>query len=155
MFYLKSRLAAHIEHLGRQGFDVEPLGRTGHAGGHFSQGGQLVGLRLGQRHGAGHLGGDLAAPGRQHAQERFDDAGQREQPAVLRQNAGEGMPIEAIENALGKKAIRNYMDLQPGDVPATYADVDDLIKDVGFKPDTSIEEGIGRFVEWYKKYYRI
>ncbi|WP_319525831.1 NAD-dependent epimerase [uncultured Desulfosarcina sp.] len=63
--------------------------------------------------------------------------------------------IEAIENALGKKAIRNFMDLQPGDVPATYADVDDLIKDVGFKPDTSIEEGIGRFVEWYKKYYRM
>jgi len=62
--------------------------------------------------------------------------------------------IEAIENALGKKAIRNYMDLQPGDVPATYADVDDLIKDVGFKPDTSIEEGIGRFVEWYRDYYR-
>jgi len=61
--------------------------------------------------------------------------------------------IEAIENALGKKAIKNFMDLQPGDVPATYADVDDLIKDVDFKPDTSIEEGIGRFVEWYNKYY--
>lgn len=61
--------------------------------------------------------------------------------------------IEAIESALGKKAIKNFMDLQPGDVPATYADVDDLIEDVGFKPDTSIEEGIGRFVEWYKKYY--
>jgi len=63
--------------------------------------------------------------------------------------------IEAIEKALGKKAIRNYMDLQPGDVPATYADVADLIRDVGFKPDTSIEEGIGRFVEWYKEYYRM
>ena len=62
--------------------------------------------------------------------------------------------IEAIENALGKKATKNFMDLQPGDVPATYADVDDLIKDVGFKPDTSIEEGIGRFVEWYQDYYR-
>lgn len=61
--------------------------------------------------------------------------------------------IEAIENALGKKAVKNFMDLQPGDVPATYANVDDLIKDVGFKPATSIEEGIGRFVEWYKKYY--
>jgi UDP-glucuronate 4-epimerase len=62
--------------------------------------------------------------------------------------------IEAIENALGKKATKNFMDLQPGDVPATYADVDDLINDVGFKPDTSIEEGIGRFVEWYRDYYR-
>ncbi|BBO72926.1 NAD-dependent epimerase [Desulfosarcina widdelii] len=63
--------------------------------------------------------------------------------------------IEAIENALGKKAIKNFMDLQPGDVPATYADVGDLIRDVGFKPATSIEEGIVRFVEWYKKYYRM
>jgi UDP-glucuronate 4-epimerase len=74
-------------------------------------------------------------------------------------NIGNNSPVElmdfikAIENALGMEAKKNYMDLQPGDVPATYADVDDLIEDVGFKPDTSIEEGIGRFVEWYKKYY--
>jgi UDP-glucuronate 4-epimerase len=45
------------------------------------------------------------------------------------------------------------MDIQPGDVPATYANVDDLINDVGFKPNTSIEEGIGRFVDWYRSYY--
>lgn len=45
------------------------------------------------------------------------------------------------------------MPLQAGDVPKTYANVDDLIKDVGFKPDTSIDEGIGKFVEWYKEYY--
>jgi UDP-glucuronate 4-epimerase len=44
--------------------------------------------------------------------------------------------------------------IQPGDVPATYADVDDLIRDVGFKPETSIADGIGRFVEWYQDYYR-
>lgn len=43
--------------------------------------------------------------------------------------------------------------MQAGDVPVTYADVDDLIWDVGFKPDTSIREGIGKFIEWYKKYY--
>lgn len=63
--------------------------------------------------------------------------------------------ISVLENALGKKAIRNYMDLQPGDVPATYADVGDLIRDVGFKPDTKIEDGIARFVDWYTEYYGI
>ena len=62
--------------------------------------------------------------------------------------------ITVLEDALGRKAVRNYMDLQPGDVPATYADVDDLIKDVGFKPSTTIEEGIERFIAWYKDYYR-
>jgi UDP-glucuronate 4-epimerase len=61
--------------------------------------------------------------------------------------------IEAIENALGRKAQKNFMDLQPGDVPATYADVDDLINDVGFKPETTVPDGIGRFVEWYEDYY--
>jgi UDP-glucuronate 4-epimerase len=62
--------------------------------------------------------------------------------------------VEAIEKALGKKAEKNFLPLQAGDVPATYADVDDLIKDVGFKPSTSIEEGVARFVDWYKEYYR-
>jgi UDP-glucuronate 4-epimerase len=62
--------------------------------------------------------------------------------------------ITVLENALGKKALRNYMDLQPGDVPATYANVDDLIRDVGFKPATSIEDGIEKFIAWYKDYYR-
>ncbi len=63
--------------------------------------------------------------------------------------------IEVIEEALGKKAEKIFLDLQPGDVPATYADVDDLIMDVGFKPSTSIEDGIQRFIEWYKEYYHI
>ncbi len=62
--------------------------------------------------------------------------------------------IEAIENALGKKAVKEYLPLQDGDVPATYADINDLIKDTGFKPSTSLEEGIGNFVQWYKDYYR-
>ena len=62
--------------------------------------------------------------------------------------------ISVLENALGQKAIRNYMDLQPGDVPATYANVDDLIQDVGFKPSTTIENGIERFIAWYKDYYQ-
>lgn len=62
--------------------------------------------------------------------------------------------ITVLENALGKKAVRNYMDIQPGDIPATYANIDDLISDVGFKPSTSIEEGIEKFIVWYQDYYR-
>ncbi|NOU82460.1 NAD-dependent epimerase/dehydratase family protein [Paenibacillus sp. LMG 31459] len=57
--------------------------------------------------------------------------------------------IEAIEIAVGKKAIKEYYPMQPGDVYQTYADVSDLISDVGFKPDTPIQEGINRFVEWW------
>lgn len=63
--------------------------------------------------------------------------------------------IEVLEECLGKKAEKNMLPMQPGDVPATYANVDDLVRDVGFKPDTPIEEGIKRFVEWYKEYYRV
>lgn len=63
--------------------------------------------------------------------------------------------IEVIEEVVGKKAIYNYMPMQPGDVPATEADVDDLIQDVGFKPDTTIEVGIKNFVDWYRDYYNV
>ncbi len=64
-----------------------------------------------------------------------------------------GYFIEVIEAALGKKAKKNFLPMQPGDVPITYANVDDLINDVGFQPTTSIETGIARFVEWYREYY--
>ena len=63
--------------------------------------------------------------------------------------------IEVLQDCLGRKAKTNLMSIQPGDVPATYADVDDLIKDVGFKPETSIEEGVKRFVGWYREYYHV
>lgn len=63
--------------------------------------------------------------------------------------------IEVLECYLGKKAVKNLLPIQQGDVPATYADVNDLIKDVGFKPSTSLEEGIKRFIEWYKCYYGV
>lgn len=63
--------------------------------------------------------------------------------------------ISAIENAIGKKAVMNMMPLQPGDVPATWADVTDLVEDLGYKPDTSIEEGVGKFVQWYREFYNI
>lgn len=61
--------------------------------------------------------------------------------------------IEAIENAVGKEAIKEYYPMQPGDVYQTYADITDLINDVGFKPDTPIQEGINKFMRWYKTYY--
>jgi UDP-glucuronate 4-epimerase len=63
--------------------------------------------------------------------------------------------IETLEKCLGRVAEKNFLPMQAGDVPATYADVDALIDDVGYKPATSIEDGIARFVEWYKAYYRI
>jgi len=63
--------------------------------------------------------------------------------------------IETLEKMLGKTAIKNLLPMQDGDVRATYADVDDLVQDVGFKPETLIDEGIGRFVEWYKHYYAV
>ncbi|QMU09779.1 NAD-dependent epimerase [Mammaliicoccus lentus] len=63
--------------------------------------------------------------------------------------------VEAIEKKLGKKAKKNYMDLQPGDVPETYANVDDLFKSINFKPETTIQEGVNKFIDWYLKYYSI
>jgi UDP-glucuronate 4-epimerase len=63
--------------------------------------------------------------------------------------------IEVIEQALGRKAERKLLPLQPGDVPATYADVTDLSRDAGFALSIFIEEGVRRFVEWYRQYYRV
>lgn len=63
--------------------------------------------------------------------------------------------IEVIEECLGIKAKKNMLPLQPGDVTMTYADVDDLIQDVGFKPATPIEVGVKRFVKWYRDYYQV
>ena len=62
--------------------------------------------------------------------------------------------IEIIEEKIGKKAIKKFLPLQDGDVPETYADIDDLMRDIDFKPSTTIEEGIAKFVEWYKEYYQ-
>ncbi len=63
--------------------------------------------------------------------------------------------IEAIEKATGKTAKKNLLPIQPGDVPATYADVSDLIADMGYKPQTPIQEGVDRFVAWYREFYRL
>jgi UDP-glucuronate 4-epimerase len=75
-------------------------------------------------------------------------------------NIGNNKPVEVLEvvrlleAAIGKKAKREVLPMQPGDVPATYADVDDLMREVGFKPATPIADGIARFVAWYKDYHR-
>lgn len=63
--------------------------------------------------------------------------------------------IEIIEEKLGKKAIKNFMPIQDGDVPETYADIEDLMREVDFKPSTPIEVGIGNFIDWYRSYYEI
>ncbi|NLZ83979.1 MAG: NAD-dependent epimerase [Clostridiales bacterium] len=63
--------------------------------------------------------------------------------------------INALESALGKEAEKIYMDMQPGDVLRTYADVSDLERDINFKPSTSIEDGLKNFVDWYEEYYKV
>lgn len=63
--------------------------------------------------------------------------------------------IEAIEKALGKEAVKQYLPMQDGDVPATYADINDLHQAVGFKPSTPIETGVQQFVDWFKSYYNV
>ncbi len=63
--------------------------------------------------------------------------------------------IEVLEDCLGKKAQKTMLPLQPGDVLATYADVDSLVKDVEFKPHTSLQEGLEHFVSWYRDYYKV
>jgi UDP-glucuronate 4-epimerase len=76
-------------------------------------------------------------------------------------NIGNNQPIElmrfieVLEDCLGTKAEKNILPLQAGDVPVTYADVDDLVKEVGFKPSTPIEVGIERFIAWYRSYYNV
>ena len=63
--------------------------------------------------------------------------------------------IEAIENALGKEIQKNMMPLQAGDVPATYANVDDLVRDLDYKPSTSVQKGIDNFVTWYREFFKV
>ena len=76
-------------------------------------------------------------------------------------NVGNSQPtplndyIEALEGALGRKAERNLLPMQPGDVPATSAHTDELDAWVGFKPGTPVKEGVRRFVEWYREYYGV
>jgi UDP-glucuronate 4-epimerase len=92
--------------------------------------------------------GEKPDPGTSSAPARIYNIGNHQPVELLRF-------IEVLENALGKKAEMKLMPMQPGDVPATYADIEDLTNDVGFKPTTPIEVGIPRFVKWYREFYRI
>lgn len=91
--------------------------------------------------------GDHPDPGTSNAPYRIYNIGNN-QPVELMEF------IETLEDCLGTKAHKELLPMQPGDVPATYADVDDLTRDFGFKPATSIREGIRRFVDWYRAYYK-
>ena len=91
--------------------------------------------------------GDRPDPGTSSAPARIYNIGNHQSVELLRF-------IEVLENALGKKAVKKLLPIQPGDVPATYADIEDLTRDVGFKPATPIEEGIPRFVRWYREFYK-
>ena len=76
-------------------------------------------------------------------------------------NIGNNKPVElmdyiaALEKALGKKAEKEFLPLQAGDVPDTYANVDDLVEQFNYKPNTSIEDGINSFVSWYRDYFKV
>ena len=90
--------------------------------------------------------GDSPDPGTSYAPYRIYNIGNH-RPVELSQF------IETLEQCLGRKAVKNLLPMQAGDVPVTCADVDDLRAAVGFAPDTPLEEGIGRFVAWYRGYY--
>jgi len=92
--------------------------------------------------------GDAPDPGTSYAPYRLYNIGNNNPEDLMRF-------IGVIEEKLGRKAQKEFMDLQPGDVPATYANIDDLYDAVGFKPETPIEVGIGRFIDWYRRYYNI
>jgi UDP-glucuronate 4-epimerase len=90
---------------------------------------------------------DAPDPGTSKAPYRLYNIGNN-QPVEL------GRYIECIERSLGRKAQKNLLPLQPGDVPDTFADIDDLVRDVGYRPATPVEVGVERFVRWYVDYYK-
>jgi UDP-glucuronate 4-epimerase len=101
-----------------------------------------------------------------NAQPNLDWDGMNPDPATSKApwrvyNIGNNQPvklmryIEVLEECLGKKAELNLLPLQAGDVPDTFANADNLIKDVGYKPNTPVEEGVRRFVDWYREYYKV
>jgi UDP-glucuronate 4-epimerase len=91
--------------------------------------------------------GDRPDPGSSKAPWRVYNIGNNAPVQLLRY-------IAAIEEAIGKTAIKELLPLQAGDVPDTYADVEDLLREFDYKPSTPVEEGIKRFVDWYRGYFR-
>ena len=63
--------------------------------------------------------------------------------------------VSLIEKEFGRTAIKEMLPMQPGDVPATYADIEDLAREIGFRPATTIEDGIGRFANWFREYHKV
>jgi UDP-glucuronate 4-epimerase len=92
--------------------------------------------------------GDQPDPASSYCPYRLYNIGNNNKERLLRY-------IEVLEDCLGKKAEKNMLDMQPGDVPATYANVDELVEDFDYRPGTSLEYGISRFVEWYRAYYGV
>ncbi|MBM9605878.1 NAD-dependent epimerase [Desulfopila inferna] len=92
--------------------------------------------------------GDAPDPASSYCPYRLYNIGNNKKEQLLRY-------IQVLEECLGKKADKNFLPLQPGDVPATYADVEGLVRDFDYKPDTSIDTGIERFVRWYRDYFKI
>jgi len=92
--------------------------------------------------------GETPDPGTSSAPYRLYNIGNHSPVELLRL-------IEVLEDCLDRKAAKNLLPMQPGDVPATCADVEDLSRDTGFEPNTPIEEGVRRFVEWYRGYFRL
>jgi len=92
--------------------------------------------------------GDSPDPATSAAPYRIYNIGNQQPVELLRY-------IEVLEECLGRKAEKNFLPLQPGDVPDTWADVDDLVADVGYRPSTPVEVGVRRFVEWYLDYYDV
>ena len=92
--------------------------------------------------------GDRPDPGTSRAPYRLYNIGNDRPVELLRY-------IEVLEQCLGRTAKKNLLPLQPGDVPVTRADVDDLSRDFGYRPRTTVEEGVARFVEWYRAYYGV
>jgi len=92
--------------------------------------------------------GDAPDPATSYCPYRIYNIGNNNKERLLRY-------IEVLEETLGKKAEKRFLPMQPGDVPATYADVDDLVQDFQYKPGTTLEYGIGRFIQWYKEYFKV
>jgi UDP-glucuronate 4-epimerase len=92
--------------------------------------------------------GDAPDPATSYCPYRVYNIGNNSKEKLLRY-------IEVLEDCLGQKAEKNFLPMQPGDVPATYADVDDLVRDFDYKPGTTLEYGIGRFVDWYRGYFQV
>ena len=92
--------------------------------------------------------GALPDPARSKAPYRIYNIGNNKPVQLMRY-------IEVLERSLGKKAQIEMLPMQPGDVPATMADVSALEGDIGYRPKTTVEEGVPRFVEWYRSYYKV